>query len=116
MIGCRVVFLADERGQASACEQTQDRCTEVPLDATGPATPSFATDDDQRPTSRESITQSANGIQPSRIAMDETAYPTLTAFTVEHVLAPNYSFGVSFDFGLDLIIDGLARASSADST
>lgn len=43
--------------------------------------------------------------------LDDQAYPTLTAFTTEHVLAPGYSFGASFDFGLDLIIDALARAS-----
>jgi AcrR family transcriptional regulator len=39
------------------------------------------------------------------------AYPTLAAFTTEWVIRPGYSFGVSFEFGLDLIIDGLARAA-----
>jgi AcrR family transcriptional regulator len=38
-------------------------------------------------------------------------YPYLAEFTAEHVLRPGYRFGNSFDFGLDLIIDGLARAS-----
>ncbi len=38
-------------------------------------------------------------------------YPYLAEFTVEHVLRPGYAFGDSFDFGLDLIIEGLARAA-----
>ena len=39
-------------------------------------------------------------------------YPTLAAFTTDWVLRPGYSFAASFGFGLDLIIDGLARASA----
>jgi AcrR family transcriptional regulator len=38
-------------------------------------------------------------------------YPNLVAFTIEHVMQPGYSFGASFEFGLDLIISGLAEAS-----
>ena len=34
-------------------------------------------------------------------------YPYLTEFTVEHALQPGYDFGREFDFGLDLILDGL---------
>ena len=41
---------------------------------------------------------------------DPDAYPNLVAFTVEHVLQPGYDFGDSFDFGLDLILDGFERA------
>jgi AcrR family transcriptional regulator len=40
------------------------------------------------------------------------AYPHLVEFTVEHVLRPGYDFGAEFGFGLDLILDGLARAGS----
>lgn len=40
------------------------------------------------------------------------AYPTLAAFTTEWVVRPGYRFGASFEFGLDLIIDGLARADA----
>jgi AcrR family transcriptional regulator len=47
-------------------------------------------------------------------AFDQEVYPNLAAFTVEHVLQEGYSFGVSFDFGLDLLIEGLARASADD--
>jgi AcrR family transcriptional regulator len=38
------------------------------------------------------------------------AYPYLTELTAEHVLKPGYSFGHEFDYGLDLILDGLERA------
>lgn len=38
-------------------------------------------------------------------------YPYLAELTTDHVLQPGYDFGDSFEFGLDLIIDGLERAS-----
>lgn len=38
-------------------------------------------------------------------------YPYLAELTFEHVLRPGYDFGDSFEFGLDLIIDGLERAA-----
>ncbi|HLN70095.1 MAG TPA: TetR/AcrR family transcriptional regulator C-terminal domain-containing protein, partial [Streptosporangiaceae bacterium] len=37
-------------------------------------------------------------------------YPHLTELTVEHVLQPGYDHGNEFEFGLDLILDGLERA------
>jgi hypothetical protein len=37
-------------------------------------------------------------------------YPHLTELTVEHVLKPGYAYGAEFEFGLDLILDGLERA------
>jgi AcrR family transcriptional regulator len=37
-------------------------------------------------------------------------YPHLTELTVEHVLKPGYDYGNEFEFGLDLILDGLERA------
>ena len=39
------------------------------------------------------------------------ALPHLTEFTAEHVLRPGYSFGVSFGFGLDLLLDGIESAA-----
>ncbi|MFI5711117.1 TetR/AcrR family transcriptional regulator [Kribbella sp. NPDC051620] len=36
-------------------------------------------------------------------------YPHLTELAVDHVLQPGYTFGDEFGFGLDLILDGLAR-------
>lgn len=45
---------------------------------------------------------------------DLADYPHLAEFTAEHVLRPGYDFGDSFDVGLDLIIDGLSRASERE--
>ena len=33
---------------------------------------------------------------------------------MEHVLKPGYDFGDEFDYGLELILDGLERASAAE--
>ncbi len=35
-------------------------------------------------------------------------YPHLTELTIEHVLKPGFDFTAEFDFGLNLILDGLA--------
>lgn len=40
-------------------------------------------------------------------------YPNLTELTVEHVLRPGYDYGAEYEFGLDLILDGLERMRSA---
>jgi AcrR family transcriptional regulator len=37
-------------------------------------------------------------------------YPYLTELAVEHVMKPGYDYGNEFEFGLDLILDGLERA------
>jgi AcrR family transcriptional regulator len=42
------------------------------------------------------------------------AYPHLYEFTIEHVLKPGYDYGDEFDFGLDLILDGLEQARDTD--
>ena len=36
-------------------------------------------------------------------------YPHLVEFATEHVLQPGYDFGDEFEFGLDLVLDGLAQ-------
>jgi hypothetical protein len=36
-------------------------------------------------------------------------YPHLTELTIEHVLRPGYSYADEFEYGLDLILDGLER-------
>ncbi len=41
-------------------------------------------------------------------------YPRLVELTTEHVLRPGYAFGASFEFGLDLLLDGIAAAASAE--
>ena len=38
------------------------------------------------------------------------AYPNLAAFVDGHVTKPGYDFGDEFEYGLDLILDGLERA------
>lgn len=40
------------------------------------------------------------------------AYPHFVEFTTQHVLRPGYSFGCSFEVGLDLILDGIAPSDS----
>ena len=42
-------------------------------------------------------------------------YPYLCELTTEHVLQSGYDFGDSFEFGLDLIIEGLDAASKRDT-
>ena len=42
-------------------------------------------------------------------------YPDLVDFTVQHVSRPGYSFGASFDFGLDLLLDGIESAARLDA-
>ena len=44
-------------------------------------------------------------------ALPKDAFPHFVEFTVDHALQPGYDFGDSFEFGLDLILDGLDRAS-----
>src|SRR4051794_25834074 len=41
-------------------------------------------------------------------------FPHLAAFTREHVMRPGYDFGEEFEFGLDLILDGLERHSTGN--
>jgi AcrR family transcriptional regulator len=36
-------------------------------------------------------------------------YPNLVAFITEHAMQPGYDFGNEFEYGLDLILDGLER-------
>ena len=38
-------------------------------------------------------------------------FPHLAAFTAEHVLRPGYDYGAEFEFGLDLVLDGLQAAA-----
>jgi AcrR family transcriptional regulator len=45
--------------------------------------------------------------------MPPGAYPHLTELTVQHILQPGYDYGDEFDYGLELVLDGLARALRA---
>jgi AcrR family transcriptional regulator len=40
------------------------------------------------------------------------AYPNLAAFITEHAMKPGYDYADEFEYGLDLILDGLERAKS----
>lgn len=42
-------------------------------------------------------------------------YPHLAEFSAEHIMRPDYDFGSEFQFGLDLILDGLARSLPASA-
>ena len=41
-------------------------------------------------------------------------YPHLVELATEHVLQPGYDFGDEFEFGLDLILDGLQQSSGTE--
>jgi AcrR family transcriptional regulator len=43
------------------------------------------------------------------------AYPHLAELAVQHVLQPGYDYGDEFQFGLDLILDGLERTAQRAS-
>jgi AcrR family transcriptional regulator len=51
--------------------------------------------------------------QAMTAAMPVGEYPHLVEFTTEHVLRPGYDFAREFDFGIDLILDGLEAAAAA---
>ena len=44
------------------------------------------------------------------------AYPNLAAFITEHAMQPGYDFGDEFEYGLDLLLDGLGRALPSSET
>ncbi len=39
-------------------------------------------------------------------------FPHLMELTTEHILQPGYDFGAEFEFGLDLILDGIEALAS----
>jgi AcrR family transcriptional regulator len=41
------------------------------------------------------------------------AYPNLAAFITEHAMQPGYDYGDEFEYGLDLLLDGLEHALAA---
>jgi AcrR family transcriptional regulator len=43
-------------------------------------------------------------------AFDPVKYPHLVRLATEHVMRPDYAFGASFEYGLDLLLDGLEHA------
>jgi AcrR family transcriptional regulator len=57
--------------------------------------------------------ETAEVAQAIMAAFPADAYPHLTEIAVAHVLQPGYDYGDEFEFGLDLILDGLDRARAA---
>lgn len=59
----------------------------------------------------ESGEQTAELAEAIMAAMPPGEYPHLTELAVEHVLKPGYDYGGEFEFGLDLVLDGLEHAA-----
>jgi AcrR family transcriptional regulator len=55
----------------------------------------------------KTVTEVAESMMLQYLAQD---YPHLHEFSTEHILRPGYDFGSEFEFGLGLVLDGLARA------
>jgi AcrR family transcriptional regulator len=55
----------------------------------------------------EPVAEVAQSMMRQYLAKD---YPHLSEFSTEHILKPGYDFGAEFDFGLELILDGLGRS------
>ena len=56
--------------------------------------------------------RSAEVVQQILAAMPQDEWPHLVEFSREHVLRPGYDYGQEFEWGLDLVLDGLERARS----
>ena len=56
----------------------------------------------------ESVAQTAASMMEQ--FFDAEAYPYLLEFTMEHVMRPDYDFGKEFEYGLAVILDGLAAS------
>ena len=69
---------------------------------------------------QEASLPATGGLEMTELAGAMTAqfedgqYPHLVEFTVDHVLQPGYDFASEFEFGLDLILHGLASAIDND--
>lgn len=53
--------------------------------------------------------QTVEVVESIREQFPAGAYPHLTEMAVQHVLQPGYDYADEFEFGLDLILDGLGR-------
>ena len=54
--------------------------------------------------------RSTEVVQQILVAMPVGEWPHLVEFSREHVLKPGYDYGQEFEWGLDLVLDGLERA------
>jgi AcrR family transcriptional regulator len=55
----------------------------------------------------ETVAEVADSMMLQYLAKD---YPHLSEFSTEHILKPGYDFGLEFEFGLELVLDGLTRS------
>jgi AcrR family transcriptional regulator len=60
----------------------------------------------------ETEEQTADMAQDFVAQFSPDEYPHLAEFTFKHVLQPGYDYGCEYEYGLDLILDGLDRALS----
>jgi AcrR family transcriptional regulator len=58
----------------------------------------------------ESTTDIAEVAEEMLAPFPLNAYPNLAAFITEHAMKPGYDYGDEFEYGLDVILDGLERA------
>ncbi|WP_055540754.1 TetR/AcrR family transcriptional regulator C-terminal domain-containing protein, partial [Streptomyces neyagawaensis] len=58
----------------------------------------------------ETPEQTADVAEAIMSGFGDGEYPYLTEIATEHVMRPGYAYGDEFDFGLDLILDGLQQA------
>jgi AcrR family transcriptional regulator len=64
----------------------------------------------QRSLPFETAEETADLAQSIMASFPADEYPHLVELTVQHVLQPGYDYGDEFEFGLDLLLDGLERA------
>jgi AcrR family transcriptional regulator len=67
----------------------------------------FALQEAGLPFERDSVADLA---EPMMRQFPEGAYPHLVELTTEYILQPGYDFGDEFEFGLNLIVDGLSAS------
>jgi AcrR family transcriptional regulator len=67
----------------------------------------FALQEAALPFERDNVADLA---EPMMRQFPEGAYPHLVELTTEYILQPGYDFGDEFEFGLNLILDGLSRS------
>jgi AcrR family transcriptional regulator len=66
----------------------------------------------QRSLPFETAEETADLAQSIMASFPADEYPHLVELTVQHVLQPGYDYGDEFEFGLNLLLDGLERALS----
>jgi AcrR family transcriptional regulator len=72
----------------------------------------FALQEKQLPFDTPEETAALAQVMLAQFPVDQ--FPRLAEFTFEHVMRPGYDFGKEYEFGLDLLLDGLERAASAE--